>query len=165
MNGNSSTDSFGKYQMQSSSSESKSKIVIEKLNGIVEPNVSPGKKSSSPVNDKPSSGAAPAPKPNMIAVKHKPGPVANNTNSKQMNGSAEGQNSKPQPPVNMIQVKKAPGKAAPASEPVTKVDESNPTQNQVKKKVNRIESSSSDSDSSDSDSSSSSSDDETTSQT
>ena len=73
MNGNSSTDSFGKYQMQSSSSESKSKIVIEKLNGIVEPNVSPGKKSSSPVNDKPSSGAAPAPKPNMIAVKHKPG--------------------------------------------------------------------------------------------
>ena len=95
----------------------------------------------------------------------KPGPAANNTNSKQMNGSAEGQNSKPQPPVNMIQVKKAPGKAAPASEPVTKVDESNPTQNHVKKKVNRIESSSSDSDSSDSDSSSSSSDDETTSQT
>ena len=172
MNGNS-TDSFGKYQMQSSSSEMKSKIVIEKLNGIVEPNVSPGKKSSSPVNDqKPSSGSVPAPKPNMIAVKHKPGPAGNNTNTKQMNGTAEGQppSSKPQPPVNMIQVKKAPGKTAPAaattaSEQVSKAEESNPAPNHVKKKVNRIESSSSDSDSSDSDSSSSSSDDETTSQT
>ena len=152
--------------MQSSSSESKSKIVIEKLNGIVAPNVSPGKKSSSPVGEAP---PPPAPKPNMIAIKHKPGPAASNANSalnnnKHVNGVADSTAAKPQPPVNMIQVKKAPGKAsapAPAPEPVKKAEESN----HVKKKVNRIESSSSDSDSSDSDSSSSSSGDETTSQT
>ena len=175
-NGNS-CESFGKFQMQSSSSESKSKIVIEKLTGIVEPNVSPGKKSASPVGDKPVmvNGNGNAPKPNMIAVKHKPGPVnaasnpAVNSSNKQVNGLSSADSAKPPaPPVNMIQVKKAPGKttATPASsttsqeKPVKKPEDTG-----VKKKVNRIESSSSESDSSDSDSSSSSSDDETTSQT
>ena len=176
-NGNS-CESFGKFQMQSSSSESKSKIVIEKLTGIVAPNVSPGKKSTSPVADKPgmvngNGTAAPAAlKPNMIAVKKKPGPVnpasnpAVNSSNKLVNGLTSGDSAKPAPPVNMIQVKKAPGKSAPAptttQEQLAKKQEETVT---VKKKNNRIESSSSESDSSGSDSSSSSSDDETTSQT
>ena len=159
----------GGMQMQSSSRESKSKIVIEKLNGIVEPNVSPGKKSASPVLDKPSDkgGAAPTPKPNMIGVKHKPGPVT--SNGVMTNGTKS--SSAPQPPVNMIQVKKAPGKqptTAPANKQSNTATEtsankksSEDNSGHVKKKANRIESSSSDSDSSDSDSSSSSSDDET----
>ena len=44
-NGNStSSESLAKYHMQSSSSGAKSKIRIEKVDGVVEPNVSPGKK-------------------------------------------------------------------------------------------------------------------------
>jgi len=171
INGNSmSSESFGKYQMQSSSSEAKSKIRVEKLDGVVEPNVSPGKKSS-PGNEKPSasSSAPPPPKPNMIAIKHKPGPV-NNTNpvinstkpnsaSTEVKASTTTDSSDSQAPkVNMIQVKKAPGKPA---ESVKKSDD----EKSSKKKHNRIESSSSESDSSDSDSSTSSSDDETASQT
>ena len=109
---------------------------------------------------------APAPKANMIAIKHKPGPVNNASNpalnSNQVNGTSS-DNSQTKPPVNMIQVKKAPGKPAAAAPPAVpavnkKTEETAPA---VKKKVNRIESNSSDSDSSDSDSSSSSSDDET----
>ena len=98
MNGNSSSESFGKYQMQSSSSESKSKIVIEKVNGVVKPNVSPGKKSP----DKTETTAAA--QPNMITVKKKPGPV---TSTQPVNGAGltNGvKSSAPQPPVNMIQV-------------------------------------------------------------
>ena len=175
-NGNS-CESFGKFQMQSSSSESKSKIVIEKLTGIVEPNVSPGKKSASPVGDKPAmvNGNGTAPKVNMIAVKQKPGPVnaasnpAVNSSNKLVNGVSSGDSAKPPaPPVNMIQVKKAPGKSNPTPAS-SNTSQEKPAKKQeetaVKKKVNRIESSSSGSDSSDSDSSSSSSDDETTSQT
>ena len=175
MNGNS-CESFGKNQMQSSSSGAKSKIVIEKLDGIVEPNVSPGKKSGSPVSDTPLSqgSPSPAPKTNMIAIKHKPGPINNtnpaiNSNTK-VNGTAsvtasDSSDSQARaPPVNMIQVKKAPGKP-PADSTVKKSDETVSSSGQVKKKINRIDSSSSESDSSDSDSSSSSSDDETTSQT
>jgi len=170
MNGNSmSSESFGKYQMQSSSSEAKSKIRVEKLDGVVEPNVSPGKKSS-PGGEKPAaaSTAPPPPKPNMIAIKHKPGPVNNSNpaiNSAKPNSaptdvktSTTTDSSDSQAPkVNMIQVKKAPGKPV---EPPKKSDDE-----KSKKKHNRIESSSSESDSSDSDSSSSSSDDETASQT
>jgi len=187
INGNSmSSESFGKYQMQSSSSEAKSKIRVEKLDGVVEPNVSPGKKSS-PTSEKPSvsasstapigsssiSTAAPAPapaapKPNMIAIKHKPGPV-NTTNpvinSGQVSSATEVKTStatdssdSQAPKVNIIPIKKAPGKP---TEPAKKSDDEKVS----KKKHNRIESSSSESDSSDSDSSSSSSDDETASQT
>jgi len=170
MNGNSmSSESFGKYQMQSSSSEAKSKIRVEKLDGVVEPNVSPGKKSS-PGSEKPAgaSTAPPPPKPNMIAIKHKPGPVNNsnpainsskpNSASSDVKASTTTDSSDSQAPkVNMIQVKKAPGKPV---EPPKKSDDE-----KSKKKHNRIESSSSESDSSDSDSSSSSSDDETASQT
>ena len=179
MNGNS-----YQMQMQSSSSGAKSNIVIEKLDGIVEPNVSPGKKSGSPVSDNPVSqgSSSPAPRTNMIAIKHKPGPINNsnpaiNSNTK-VNGTAsvtasDSSDSQAKgPPVNMIQVKKAPGKApapAPAQTPADstakKSEEVSSSSGQVKKKINRIESSSSESDSSDSESSSSSSDDETTSQT
>merc|ERR1719228_3004714 len=84
-NGNStSCESLAKYHMQSSSSGAKSKIRIEKVDGVVEPNVSPGKKkegkSSSTTIISTSSTTStpalpPAPKPNMIAIKHKPGPV------------------------------------------------------------------------------------------
>ena len=74
INGNN-CESFGKNQMQSSSSGAKSKIVIEKLDGIVEPNVSPGKKSGSPVSDNSQQSSSPAPKTNRIAIKHKPGPI------------------------------------------------------------------------------------------
>ena len=183
INGNS-CESFGKNQMQSSSSGAKSNIVIEKLDGIVEPNVSPGKKSGSPVSDNSASqlSSSPAPKTNMIAIKHKPGPINNtnpaiNSSSTKVNGTAasvtasDSSDSQARaPPVNMIQVKKAPGKppveppAKKAEEPVSSSGQQQ-QQQQVKKKINRIDSSSSDSDSSDSDSSSSSSDDETTSQT
>jgi len=161
-----SSESFGKYQMQSSSSEAKSKIRVEKLDGVVEPNVSPGKKTS-PSTEKSTSGStAPAPpKATMIAIKHKPGPV-NNSNPALNSGSVS--ESKPTtatdssdsqaPKVNMIPIKKAPGKPA---ESLKKSDDDK----SVKKKPNRIDSSSSESDSSDSDSSSSSSDDETASQT
>jgi len=176
MNGNSmSSESFGKYQMQSSSSEAKSKIRVEKLDGVVEPNVSPGKKTSPGIEKSVAASVAPksapaAPnKPNMIAIKHKPGPV-NTTNpvinsgpvssaSTEVKTSTATDSSDSQAPkVNMIQVKKAPGKSA---EPAKKSDDEKVS----KKKHNRIESSSSESDSSDSDSSSSSSDDETASQT
>ena len=177
MNGNS-CESFGKNQMQSSSSGAKSKIVIEKLDGIVEPNVSPGKKSGSPVSDNSASqpSSSPAPKTNRIAIKHKPGPINNtnpalNSSTAKVNGTAsvtasDSSDSQARaPPVNMIQVKKAPGKP-PADPPAKKTEDSVSTSGQqVKKKINRIDSSSSESDSSDSDSSSSSSDDETTSQT
>ena len=171
MNGNN-CESFGKNQMLSSSSGAKSKIVIEKLDGIVEPNVSPGKKSGSPVSDNSQLSSSPAPKTNMIAIKHKPGPIdptnpAINSSSTKVNGTASDSSDSQAraPPVNMIQVKKAPGKP-PAEPPAKKTEESVSTSVlPVKKKINRIESSSSDSDSSDSDSSSSSSDDETTSQT
>jgi len=169
MNGNSmSSESFGKYQMQSSSSEAKSKIRVEKLDGVVEPNVSPGKKSS-PGSEKPAPAGPPPPRPNMIAIKHKPGPV-NTTNpaitsappssaSTEVKTSTATDSSDSQAPkVNMIQVKKAPGKPVEAAK---KSDDEKTT----KKKHNRIESSSSESDSSDSDSSTSSSDDETASQT
>merc|ERR1719483_706116 len=166
MNGNSmSSESFGKYQMQSSSSEAKSKIRVEKLDGVVEPNVSPGKKSS-PGGEKPvaASTVPPPPKPNMIAIKHKPGPVnntnpvINSANTEAKNSTATDSSDSQAPKVNMIQVKKAPGKPVEAAK---KSDDEKPT----KKKHNRIESSSSESDSSDSDSSTSSSDDETASQT
>jgi len=171
INGNSmSSESFGKYQMQSSSSEAKSKIRVEKLDGVVEPNVSPGKKSS-PTTEKPAAPtAAPAaPKPNMIAIKHKPGPVntanpainsgqVSSASTEVKTSTATDSSDSQAPKVNMIQVKKAPGKPA---EPAKKSDD----EKQTKKKHNRIESSSSESDSSDSDSSTSSSDDETASQT
>ena len=86
-NGNStSCESLAKYHMQSSSSGAKSKIRIEKVDGVVEPNVSPGKKkegksatSSSTLSSTSSSSVTPAlppaPKANMVAIKHKPGPV------------------------------------------------------------------------------------------
>merc|ERR1719445_288715 len=176
MNGNGNCESFGKNQMQSSSSGAKSKIVIEKLDGIVEPNVSPGKKSGSPVSDNSQLSSSPAPKTNRIAIKHKPGPInttnpAINSSTAKVNGTtsvtaSDSSDSQARgPPVNMIQVKKAPGKP-PAEPPAKKAEESVSSSGlQVKKKINRIDSSSSESDSSDSDSSSSSSDDETTSQT
>merc|ERR1719411_1849830 len=94
MNGNN-CESFGKNQMQSSSSGAKSKIVIEKLDGIVEPNVSPGKKSGSPLSDNSASqpSSSPAPKTNRIAIKHKPGPINNtnpalNSSTAKVNGTA-----------------------------------------------------------------------------
>merc|ERR1740139_1123445 len=39
----SSSQTFGKNMMQSSSLQSKSKIIVERLDGVVDPNVSPGK--------------------------------------------------------------------------------------------------------------------------
>lgn len=162
-NGNSmSCESVAKYQMQSSSSGSKSKIRIEKVDGVVEPNVSPGKKSDKVT------AAAPAPvvlKPNMIEIKRKPGPVnsANpalkptapapaptaaasltSSDAQGSNTNTDSSDSQPQ------KVKKTGGKEK--------------KENKVKKK-NRIDSESSDSSSSGSDSSSTSSDDETASQT
>lgn len=163
-----SSESFGKYQMQSSSSESKSKIRVEKLDGVVEPNVSPGKKSSP--NEKGAVAAAgpPPPKPNMITIKHKPGPInkanpaissgtASSTTENKTTATNSGDSQVAK--VNMIPVKKAPGKPA---EVTKKVDEEKSSKQ--KQKITS-ESSSSDSDSSDSDSSSSSSDDESASQT
>merc|ERR1719445_2569189 len=184
MNGNlMSSESFGKYQMQSSSSEAKSKIRVEKLDGVVEPNVSPGKKSS-PGSEKPAgaSTAPPPPKPNMIAIKHKPGPV-NNSNPaivSTANATTSSMSSKTTtttasttstatttdssdsaaPKVNVIPIRKAPKKDE-SKDDTESTAKMNGTD---KKRVNRIESSSSESDSSDS-VSSSSSDDETASQT
>lgn len=162
-NGNSgnSSESFGKFQMLSSSSESKSKIRVEKLDGVVEPNVSPGKKT----NDKPPT-AETVSKPNMIAVKHKLGPVNSSTSAvAATNGKLVGppgdSGGTQLPKVNMIQVKKAPGKPPAVEQTVKKQTE----KKDEKKKKNGVISSSSESNSSDSDSSSTSSDDETGSQT
>jgi hypothetical protein len=168
-NGNSmSCESVAKYQMLSSSSEAKSKIRIEKVAGVVEPNVSPGKKSSQeaarPAGQPDAPPAAPAPRPNMIEIKRKPGPVTSanpviGSGDRAPAAAAAGQ-------VTSIQV---------TSGSVTTPDSSD-SQPQVKKvkkakekgknkKKNRIDSDSSSSDSSESDSSNTSSDDETASQT
>ena len=124
-NGNSgnSSESFGKFQMLSSSSESKSKIRVEKLDGVVEPNVSPGKKT----NDKPPT-AETVSKPNMIAVKHKLGPVNSSTSAvAATNGKLVGppgdSGGTQLPKVNMIQVKKAPGKPPAVEQTVKKQTE------------------------------------------
>jgi len=170
-NGNSqSCESVAKYQMQSSSSGAKSKIRIEKVEGVVEPNVSPGKKNGvfTEVKEKPksSSAVAPAtapaaPKPNMIAIKRKPGPVtpanpavAPASSSPPASNTTDSSDSQPME-VNQIKVKKVPGKEKEKKE----------EEKSKKKSRNRIESSSDSSDSSESDSSSTSSDDETGSQT
>ena len=121
------------------SSGAKSKIVIEKLDGIVEPNVSPGKKSGSPVSDNSQLSSSPAPKTNMIAIKHKPGPINNtnpaiNSSTAKVNGTtsvtaSDSSDSQARgPPVNMIKEKKASGKP----EAVSGL--------QVKKKIKRINS-------------------------
>ena len=169
-----SCESVAKYQMQSSSSGAKSKIRIEKIDGVVDPNVSPGKVkvTSQDQSKKFGGGSAPSPapvlKPNMIAIKRKPGP-ASSANPEISTSTANGS---------------APKAAATTTNNVTSSDthgsntntdssDSQPTKakkkkdgNKDKKKSsNRIESDSDSSSSSGSDSSSTSSDDETASQT
>ena len=176
-NGNStSCESLAKYHMQSSSSGAKSKIRIEKVDGVVEPNVSPGKKkegksatSSSTLSSTSSSSVTPAlppaPKANMIAIKHKPGPVnSSNPAIKTANVPA----SKPTSASSSDQIGSNTNTDSSDSQSAkvkVKKPEDKEKEKTKKKKANRIESSTDSSDSSESDSSSSSSDDETASQT
>merc|ERR1719234_1474326 len=179
-NGNSgnSCESLAKYHMQSSSSGAKSKIRIEKVDGVVEPNVSPGKKKEgkssnqqSSISSTSSSTSAPAlppaPKANMIAIKHKPGPV-NSSNpaiktasvpSKQTSASSSDQQG------SNTNTDSSDSQSAKVTK-VKKHGDKEKEEKTKKKKANRIESSTDSSgSSSESDSSSSSSDDETASQT
>ena len=179
VNGNStSSESMAKYHMQSSSSGAKSKIRIEKVDGVVEPNVSPGKKKEGKISSTTTSGPTitstssttsaqalpPAPKANMIAIKHKPGPVnlsnpaiktvalpvkptsASSSDQQGSNTNTDSSDSQ-------------------SAKEKTKKGDVKEKDKAKKKKSNRIESSTDSSDSSESDSSSSSSDDETASQT
>merc|ERR1719370_741410 len=179
VNGNStSSESMAKYHMQSSSSGAKSKIRIEKVDGVVEPNVSPGKKKEGKISSTTTSGPTitstssttsaqalpPAPKANMIAIKHKPGPV-----------------NIPNPAIKTVALPVKPTSASSSDQQgsntntdssdsqsakeKTKKGDVKEKDKAKKKKSNRIESSTDSSDSSESDSSSSSSDDETASQT
>jgi len=172
-NGNStSSESLAKYHMQSSSSGAKSKIRIEKVDGVVEPNVSPGKKkegksttiiSTSSTTSTPA--LPPAPKANMIAIKHKPGPV-NSSNPAIKTASVP---SKPTSASSSDQqgsnTNTDSSDSQSAKVKVKKPGDKEKEEKTKKKKANRIESSTDSSDSSESDSSSSSSDDETASQT
>ena len=172
-NGNStSSESLAKYHMQSSSSGAKSKIRIEKVDGVVEPNVSPGKKkegknttiiSTSSTTSTPA--LLPAPKANMIAIKHKPGPV-NSSNPAIKTASVP---SKPTSASSSDQqgsnTNTDSSDSQSAKVKVKKPGDKEKEEKTKKKKANRIESSTDSSDSSESDSSSSSSDDETASQT
>merc|ERR1719222_461245 len=173
-NGNStSSESLAKYHMQSSSSGAKSKIRIEKVDGVVEPNVSPGKKKEGKSNTAIISTSSttstpvlpPAPKANMIAIKHKPGPV-NSSNPAIKTASVP---SKPTSASSSDQqgsnTNTDSSDSQSAKVKVKKPGDKEKEEKTKKKKANRIESSTDSSDSSESDSSSSSSDDETASQT
>merc|ERR1719341_1347591 len=169
-NGNStSSESLAKYHMQSSSSGAKSKIRIEKVDGVVEPNVSPGKKkegkNTTIISTTSTTALPPAPKANMIAIKHKPGPV-NSSNPAIKTASVP---SKPTSASSSDQqgsnTNTDSSDSQSAKVKVKKPGDKEKEEKTKKKKANRIESSTDSSDSSESDSSSSSSDDETASQT
>lgn len=156
----SSQTTFGKNMMQSSSLQSKSKIKVERLDGVVDPNVSPGKNGTptKPIIESHSQSSMPATvtptptvvKPNMIAIKRKPGNASANATTTATDSS----DSQAKPSV----IKPKSTKKKPDDDDDEKVKP-------VKKKHGVIESSSSESGDSSSDDSSGSSDDESASRT
>jgi len=157
----SSSQMFGKNMMQSSTSTSKSKMKVERLDGVVDPNVSPGKNGTptKPIIESHSQSSMPATatptpavvKPNMIAIKRKPGPSGNATTT-----TTDSSDSQAKPSVSKPKSDKEKKKTDDDDDDKTKP---------VKKKHGVIESSSSESGDSSSDDSSGSSDDESASRT